>query len=148
MDCFGVDYIEHDSEPWLVEINPRYTASVEIFELATRRTLLTEHLRACGMDLGGLPAAWKPQTAATKSPVVGKSILYSHRNLVAPEIEIDDSRCRDLFAVPTIADVPWPGTVIGAGEPIMTLFTTGLDVQECEDRLAELETIWQIRLKA
>ena len=58
---------------------------------------------------------------------------------MAPEIEIDDSRCRDLFAVPAIADVPWPGTVIAAGEPIMTLFTTGHDVQECEDRLAELE---------
>ena len=25
---FGVDYIQHDDEPWLVEINPRYTASV------------------------------------------------------------------------------------------------------------------------
>ena len=29
----------------------KYTASVEVFELATHRTLLTEHLRACGMDL-------------------------------------------------------------------------------------------------
>ncbi|MGB0067096.1 MAG: ATP-grasp domain-containing protein, partial [Isosphaeraceae bacterium] len=48
---FGVDYIQHDDEPWLVETNPRYTASVEVFELATHRTLLTEHLRACGMDL-------------------------------------------------------------------------------------------------
>ena len=68
--------------------------------------------------------------------------------MVAPEIEIDDPRCRDLFTVPAIADVPWPGTAIAAGEPIMTLFTTGLDARECEARLAELESLWQKRLEA
>ncbi len=56
---FGVDYIQHDDEPWLVEINPRYTASAEVFELATHRTLLTEHLRACGMDLVESPPPWE-----------------------------------------------------------------------------------------
>jgi hypothetical protein len=68
--------------------------------------------------------------------------------LVAPEIEIEDPRCRDPFAVPAIADVPWPGSAIAAGEPIMTMFTQGEDIRECEDRLDELETLWQNRLKA
>ena len=44
---FGVDYILSDGEPWPVEVNPRYTASVEVLELAMRRSLLAEHLRAC-----------------------------------------------------------------------------------------------------
>ncbi len=140
---FGVDYIQHDDEPWLVEINPRYTASVEVFELATHRTLLTEHLRACGMDLVESPSPGKPKTVTTKAPVVGKAVLYAQRSMVAPEIEIDDPRCRDSFAVPAIADVPWPGTAIAAGEPIMTMFTKGEDVRECEARLDELETLWQ-----
>ena len=145
---FGVDYIQHDDEPWLVEINPRYTASVEVFELATHRTLLTEHLRACGMDLVESPPPGKPQTVTTKAPVVGKAVLYAQRSMVAPEIEIDDPRCRDSFAVPAIADVPWPGTTIAAGEPIMTMLTKGEDVRECEARLDELETLWQNSLKA
>ena len=145
---FGVDYIQHDDEPWLVEINPRYTASVEVFELATHRTLLTEHLRACGMDLVESPPPGKPKTVTTKAPVVGKAVLYAQRYMVAPEIEIDDPRCRDPFAVPAIADVPWPGTAIAAGEPIMTMFTKGEDVRECEARLDELETLWQNSLKA
>ena len=68
--------------------------------------------------------------------------------MVAPEIEIDDPRCRDPFALPVIADVPWPGTVIAAGHPIMTLFATGHDVQECEVRLAEQESYWRNRLNA
>jgi len=52
------------------------------------------------------------------------------------------------FAVPAIADVPWPRTAIAAGEPIMTMFTKGEDVRECEDRLHELETFWHERLQA
>jgi predicted ATP-grasp superfamily ATP-dependent carboligase len=145
---FGVDFIEHGGEPWLVEINPRYTASVEVFELATHRTLLTEHLLACGMKPAESLPAGKPRAEATKASIVGKAILYAQRNLVAPSIEIDDPRSPDLFAVPAIADVPWPGTAIAAGEPIMTVFTTGQDVQECDDRLAELEMDWKNRLKA
>ncbi|MGA9925823.1 MAG: hypothetical protein WBQ29_20685 [Isosphaeraceae bacterium] len=43
---------------------------------------------------------------------------------------------------------PWPGTAIAAGEPIMTMFTKGEDVRECEARLDELETLWQNSLKA
>ena len=63
-------------------------------------------------------------------------------------IEIDDPRWRDLFAVPAIADVPWPGTAIAAGEPVMTMFTKGEDICECADRLDELETFWHNKLKA
>ena len=143
---FGVDYIQHDDEPWLVEVNPRYTGSVEIFELATHRALLTEHLLACGMDPAELPPTRNPQTLSPEDWVVGKAILYARQNLIAPEIEIDDPECRDLFSVPARADIPWPGTAIAAGEPVMTLFTTGHDVQECADRLAEQESSWQNRL--
>ncbi len=145
---FGIDYIERDGEPWLVEINPRYTASVEVFELATRRMLLREHLGASGMHMAEPPSAGKPRAETTIAPVVGKAILYAQRNLIAPEIEIDDPRCRDLFTVPPIADVPWPGTTIAFGEPILTVFATGQDAQECEYRLTELEMIWKEQLKA
>ena len=44
---FGIDFILSDGQPWPVEINPRYTASVEVLELALRRSLLAEHRRAC-----------------------------------------------------------------------------------------------------
>jgi predicted ATP-grasp superfamily ATP-dependent carboligase len=44
---FGVDYVLHGGIPWPVEVNPRYTASVELHELAAGRTLLREHRAAC-----------------------------------------------------------------------------------------------------
>jgi uncharacterized protein len=45
---FGVDLILKDEVPWPVEINPRYTASVEVLEWATGRALLEEHSRVFG----------------------------------------------------------------------------------------------------
>src|SRR5262249_54766323 len=40
---FGVDLILRGEVPWPVEVNPRYTASVEVLELALRRSFLSEH---------------------------------------------------------------------------------------------------------
>ena len=51
---FGVDYVLRDDDPWPVEINPRYTASVEIHELALGRALLCDHRQAFE---GACPAA-------------------------------------------------------------------------------------------
>ncbi len=44
---FGVDFILRDGIPWPVEVNPRYTASVEIYELASGRALLPLHRHVC-----------------------------------------------------------------------------------------------------
>jgi predicted ATP-grasp superfamily ATP-dependent carboligase len=44
---FGVDFVLHRDEPWLIEINPRYTGAVEVLELAYRSALLAHHVRAC-----------------------------------------------------------------------------------------------------
>ena len=40
---FGIDYVLNRGIPWPVEINPRYTASVEIHELFLGRSLLDDH---------------------------------------------------------------------------------------------------------
>ncbi len=37
---FGIDFIIDAQVPWPVEVNPRYTASVELYERAARRSLL------------------------------------------------------------------------------------------------------------
>jgi predicted ATP-grasp superfamily ATP-dependent carboligase len=141
---FGVDYILCDEEPWPVEVNPRYTASVEILELALGRSLLAEHLRACMPGLAE-QAAWPDaRTDGSIPQVVGKAILYSRRSFVVPDISTDDAWQRDLFAVPAIADIPWPAQA-HASEPIMTVFATGPDIETCESRLARLQERWRRR---
>lgn len=93
---FGVDFIEHDDEPWPVELNPRYTASVEIFELTMHRPLLIEHLRACEMDSGETRTFANAVTTATNARVVGKAVLYASRVMVAPEIAFESPRPRSF----------------------------------------------------
>jgi predicted ATP-grasp superfamily ATP-dependent carboligase len=138
---FGVDYILRDDQAWPVEVNPRYTSSVEILELALGRSLMAEHLRVCMFE----PRDQAARTVGSMTQVVGKAILYSSRSGVVPNIAIDDTWHRDIFAVPAIADVPWPAQ-ISAGEPIMTVFSTGPDIETCQARLSRIEERWRRRL--
>jgi predicted ATP-grasp superfamily ATP-dependent carboligase len=132
---FGIDFIWDGSTPWLVEVNPRYTASCEILELAQRRTLLTEHWRACRPDDDPppepLPA--KPRYGASP-PVLGKLILYARTAVTAPDL----SRflCeRSPWSVPFLADVPRMGTQFEPGQPLCTVFASGRDDAECQRKL-------------
>ncbi len=139
---FGVDFILCDDIPWPVEVNPRYTASVEIHELASRRALLCEHRRACD---GGKMDAPEPSPRG-RPAVVAKKIVYADRAWVAPRIDVRIDLSNDLFAVNPIADVPWPKTPFAPGEPVMTLFASGASSAECQSRLADLEEEWSTKL--
>jgi predicted ATP-grasp superfamily ATP-dependent carboligase len=140
---FGVDYVLQDGIPWPVEINPRYPASLEIYELASGRSLMEEHRRACEGTTG--PHADPVALGSDASRVVAKRVLYAPRRLVMPEgINLD--RLGDFFAVPTIADVPRAETIVEPGEPVMTVFATGTDMAICRARLIQRERGWNQRL--
>ena len=49
---FGVDFILDGDTVWTLEVNPRYTASVEIVERFTGKSAIAEHAAACGAALG------------------------------------------------------------------------------------------------
>ncbi len=140
---FGVDYVLCDGVPWPVEINPRFTASIEIHELATDRSLMNEHRRACegtsnqGPGLVGVGPGW--------IRVIAKRILYAARGQVMPEVGAAELTS-DPFTVPSIADVPAAGTRIEPGEPVMTVFATGSDTSACLERLNQVERTWHERL--
>ena len=141
---FGVDYILRDAVPWPVEVNPRYTASLEIHELALGRSLLPEHRHACE---AGTPAGESPASIDRPTDrVIAKWIMYAPRRLVVPEILPEENSSNDLLAVRSIADIPWPLTYFNPGEPVMTLLAAGVDVAECLSRLIRLEQMWTERL--
>ncbi len=80
---FGVDFVLRDGIPWPVEVNPRYTASLEIFEIASGQSLLPDHRDACAAT----PSPGRPLAAATlpAGRVIAKWILHAPRRLVAPD---------------------------------------------------------------
>jgi predicted ATP-grasp superfamily ATP-dependent carboligase len=142
--CFGIDYILRGGDPWPVEINPRYPASLEIHELAAHRALLAEHRRACEGGPSDCANACRPERPRPR--VVGKLILYAPRTLVVPEITADEEESNDLFAIRSIADIPWPGTTIDPGDPVMTVLASGDNPAACRSRLFMLERKWMRRL--
>lgn len=116
---FGVDLILdlHDTF-WPVEINPRYTASIEVLE-------------AVG------PACLKPvpshQNPPTPTQCAGKAILFAQQDTTPGDLY-------RLISPGEIADVPDPDEVIRKGHPICTLKTTGSSVKECLAKLREQAT--------
>jgi len=132
---FGIDFIYDGDSAWPTEINPRYTASVEIFERCWNLPLLAWHCRACLDD--GAPVEWRRQLGQAHfatATIHGKAIPYAAEPFMVPEGE----SAFPLTAHPwqaAVADLPAPGTRIETGQPICTLFAQGESVQACWEAL-------------
>lgn len=125
---FGVDGILHADTFRPVEINPRYTASVEVLELAQGLPFLTLHQNVFA------PTAVAPRPGVSR--IIGKAILFAADSCTLPP----DGPWRDVppFAswhLPSFADIPHPGEAIAAGKPILTIFAQAANLSECADNL-------------
>ena len=137
---FGIDLILRDGRAWPIEVNPRYSASVEVLEWALGRSLLAEHLLAFGSELGMRPISVRPEGFAAKA------IVFAGRPFAWPSplvvLETDPMR------FPEVADVPRPGTSFEAGEPVLTVFARGDSPEECRRNLAKRLRAWRRRFRA
>lgn len=129
---FGVDLILRDGRPWTVEVNPRYTASVEVVEWARSRSLLRDHAEACGLDLE--PSSSHPVAPAR---IVAKAILRADAPCRWPDA---DTGPIDPHRFPRIADIPHPGTTFAQGDPVVTVFAAGPNPTACQKRIIETVT--------
>jgi predicted ATP-grasp superfamily ATP-dependent carboligase len=140
---FGVDGLLRDGAFWPVEVNPRYTASVEVLEHATGLRALAWHRRAF---VGG-PGEDAPEDPPPRpARFVGKAILYAPQDGTFPA---EGPWLAALRApappdeMPSFADVPHAGEEFAAGRPVLTLFARADTVPACIDalrrRAAEVE---------
>jgi predicted ATP-grasp superfamily ATP-dependent carboligase len=127
---FGIDFVLRDGVPWPVEVNPRYTASVEVLEYAAGLAVLDwqrtvfEHAapqpQPIPMDI---PSAW-----------IGKAILFAKAPLSFPSEGpwLDTLRSPgSVHDMPAFADIPAAGQRIAGGRPILTLFARADSVEGC-----------------
>ncbi len=134
---FGVDFILDGEHVWTVEVNPRYTASVEIVERCTGVRAIAAHVAACGGFTGDIELA-EDATARDGSNCHGKATLFATRDVVISQEFADYSIAQSLRSPwPTLADVSGPGTPIENGRPVLTMFASGTSVAEVEQRLRE-----------
>jgi predicted ATP-grasp superfamily ATP-dependent carboligase len=113
----GVDFIARSGIAWPIEVNPRFTASMELLERGADLSLFALHADACAGRLFG-------RTTPSLNQVHGKAIVFARRDVI-PRATLR------WLADAAIADIPRPGERIARGRPICTVFATGRDVESC-----------------
>ncbi len=126
---FGVDAVVNSQGVWPVEVNPRYTASVELLEWAYGIHAVEMHVSAC--ESGNLPT---PCVQASQCQC-GKAILFASAAFVVTANLGSSIRQAASAAWPAVADIPVPGTTIEAGLPIVTVLAEAADEQAVFDTL-------------
>lgn len=110
--------------PYLVEVNPRYTASLELVERAYGVNAFALHLAAAN---GHLP----PTSLAERPPggFFAKGVLYAKETFTVGDTE--------RWLAEGVRDVPFAGQSIAAGHPVCTVLASGKDRSACLADLAE-----------
>ncbi len=131
---FGVDCLVNEAGPWPVEVNPRYTASVEVLELALGLPALALHRRA--FDPSAPPPGNGPATAGH----IGKAVLFAPADVRFPpkgpwQDALAGRAGQSPWVMPPYADVPAAGQLIPAGRPILTVFARAASASSCREAL-------------
>ena len=114
----GVDFIRRDNEPVAIEVNPRWSGSMELVERACGLAMFRIHAAACAT--GELPPAPTPPAAGAH----GKAIVFARRPVTIGDTTgwLEDADIRD---------VPQTGERIAAGRPVCTVFASAADDEGC-----------------
>jgi predicted ATP-grasp superfamily ATP-dependent carboligase len=106
----GIDFLLHDESWSVLEVNPRPTATMELYDPDYDRGLFDAHLRACE---GELPARVAPARAARASAIVHAAHAW---------------QMRDGLEFPAWChDIPRTGTRFAPGDPVCTVLAEGRD---------------------
>ncbi len=112
---FGVDAMINPDDVWPVEINPRYTASAELYDWSLGISTVDIHVRACQTDKLAIRAA------RTARFVCGKAIVFADRATTIDGGLATIAAKRTADGWPALADVPAAGATFRAGDPIVTV---------------------------
>lgn len=116
----GIDFLARCGRLYPIEVNPRYSASMELLERAGDLSVFEVHALASTGVLLPPPA---PATA-----IEGKAIVFARRDVIVGDSD-------PWMRVNWLADVPAAGERIARGRPICTVFARGSSPAVCVRRL-------------
>lgn len=138
---FGVDFLVIGSQAVVLEVNPRYPASTEVYERVWNLALLRHH-RAAFTGSAVEPTDELPQykPSTRTSSAMTKAILFAAADCVFRRVQLAGLTESDRSQPVQLADLPPEGTSIAAGQPILTVLAPTTDlaaatVSEIECRL-------------
>jgi predicted ATP-grasp superfamily ATP-dependent carboligase len=116
----GIDFIARGRVVYPLEVNPRWSSSIEVAERAFAMTLFPVHAAACS----GLLPAFDCIAALERSDVAGKAIVYARKAVSVGDTSswLEDSSVRD---------VPRSGEHFRPGQPVCSIFATAADSAAC-----------------
>jgi len=117
----GIDFIARDGEAVVIEVNPRWTAAMELAERARGTSLFPTHVAACEGRLEEPPG---PRAGACQ----GKAVACTPHDSTAPDTDA-------WLADADIRDVPAPGSELPQGSPICTVFAEAPTDEACHAAL-------------
>jgi predicted ATP-grasp superfamily ATP-dependent carboligase len=122
----GIDFLLPDQgEPLVLEVNPRYSASMELFAKAYGYDLFAFHVGACQ---GESPPLFPPPLLEG-GRYFGKAIVYAPTDLIV-------GNTASWFQL-GIRDIPHPGEEIPVGSPVCTVLAQGVSRDRCLEALRE-----------
>ena len=141
---FGVDFVCQQNKVWVLEINPRFPASTEIFDRALGISLIDFHCQVCQDNR--TPKLPPPRDRLQ----YGKAIVYARQPCTI------SAHCGQAWLKQTsqmvpastsdwfwLADIPAAGTVVPAGNPILTTLTQGTKIRQVQRQL--IQAVRQVR---
>ena len=134
---FGIDFILRHGRAWILEVNPRITASHMLYEQQYPGLITHRHLAALGWQASRpkrLLEQGSMRSLVPLSTVTARLILWARE-----EIRVPKSFGADSASYPRIADRPQPGTVVPSGSPLCSIYLTGDNTQDVIRQLFAVE---------
>ena len=120
----GVDFILVAGKPFILEVNPRYSASMELIDSALNANVFDWHIQACR---GTLPPPIPDRQLTERGRVWGAAILYAWQDLILPDT--------GTWRAEGFRNIPLPFAHIAKEELICTILADGSSGQDCLNRL-------------
>jgi len=119
----SLDFIHADDCSYVLEINPRPSASMQLYD----EGLLGRHIQSYEGAVGATLVALMPETGRLKSPPqTGYQIVYAERDLIIP----------DQFEWPKwCMDLPKSGNMCRAGQPLCSIIAHQKNLQSVVEQL-------------
>lgn len=131
---FGIDFVLQDKTLWVMEVNPRLTASAEIVERMTGLNAVALHARACQQEFAGKDIV---PVSNDVHRCFGKAVVYAQHPSQAGSSFASLLQRRRGDPWPEIADLPAQGTKFRPGDPVVTVFAEGVNDVEVTNNLRE-----------
>lgn len=124
---FNVDYVDDGRQIWPLEVNPRYSASMEVLEYSLRKNFLARHIA----EFDSSPQCSRDFLRSRRPRHVVKRIVYATCDCtVTPGMNQLRKAWNVEARLPSLADIPRSGDRILRGQPVATVIVDGASAAE------------------